>query len=177
MSDPCFPQTSHSPFNYAFPPTAGCSAPSLPPIVLCLLLSCSRWFQPPLLCRLAIFCLGVPVITSLSLVTNVQHLVHLFFFILAICPAHLHFYLSAYSIMFIIIVLFFICEHGILSSSFRFNIFHCSLSDSQFVCQLFIERLCLAAMGHCWQYTLAYFLLLLLLFCFWGFFWGGGGGG
>ena len=42
----------------------------MPSIVLCLLLSCSRWFPPSLLCRLAIFCLVVPLISSLSLVVT-----------------------------------------------------------------------------------------------------------
>ena len=32
-----------------------------------LLLSCSKWFPPSLLCHLAIFCLVVPLISSLSL--------------------------------------------------------------------------------------------------------------
>ena len=34
---------------------------------------------------------------------------------------------------------------------------HCSLSGSQFVCQLFIERPCLAAIGLCWQETLVHY--------------------
>ena len=43
---------------------------------------------------------------------SVQHLVHLLFFILAICPAHIHFCFSVYSIMSITFVLFLISEHG-----------------------------------------------------------------
>ena len=39
----------------------------MPSIVLCLLLSCSGWFPPSLLYRLAIFYLIVPLISSLSL--------------------------------------------------------------------------------------------------------------
>ena len=54
---------------------------------------------------------------------SVQHMVNLLSFILAICPAHLHFCFSVYSIMSIICVLFLITEHGILSCSFRFNMF------------------------------------------------------
>ena len=53
-----------------YPSIAGCSPPSMPPIVLCLLLSCSRWFPPSLLCRLAIFWLVVLLISSLSLVAT-----------------------------------------------------------------------------------------------------------
>ena len=52
------------------PSTAGCSPPSMPSIVLCLLLSCFRWFPLSLLCRLAIFCLVVLLISSLSLVAT-----------------------------------------------------------------------------------------------------------
>ena len=39
-------------------------------IAFCLLLSCSRWFPPSLLCRLAIFCMVVLLISSLSLVAT-----------------------------------------------------------------------------------------------------------
>ena len=52
-----------------YPSTAGRSPPSMSSIVFCLLLSCSRWFPPPLLC-LAIFCLVVLLISSLSLVAT-----------------------------------------------------------------------------------------------------------
>ena len=52
------------------PSTAGCSSPSVLSIVFCPLLSCSRWFSPPLLCRLAILYLVVPLISSLSLVVT-----------------------------------------------------------------------------------------------------------
>ena len=56
---------------------------------------------------------------------SVQRLVQLLSFILAIivCPAHLHVCFSVYSIMLIIYVLFLISEHGIISRSFKFNIF------------------------------------------------------
>ena len=53
-----------------FPFTAGCSPLSMPPIVLCWLPSCSRWFNPSLLCRLALFYMVVLLISSLSLVAN-----------------------------------------------------------------------------------------------------------
>ena len=52
------------------PFSALCSPPSMPSIVLCLLPFCSRWFPPSLLCRLAIFYLVVPLISSLSLVAT-----------------------------------------------------------------------------------------------------------
>ena len=52
------------------PSTAGCIPPSMPSFVLCLLLSCSSWFLPSLLCRLAIFCLVISLISSLSLVAT-----------------------------------------------------------------------------------------------------------
>ena len=48
------------------PSTAGCSPPSTSSVVFCLLLSCSRWFPPSLLCHFAIFCLVVLLISFLS---------------------------------------------------------------------------------------------------------------
>ena len=48
------------------PPTTGCSPPSVPSIVFCLMLSCSRWFPPSLLPHPATFCLVVLWIFSLS---------------------------------------------------------------------------------------------------------------
>ena len=65
---------------------------------------------------------------------SVQRLVHLFSFILAICPAHFYFCFCLYSIMLIIFVLFLISEHGILSCSFRFNIFLSVLFEHFSVC-------------------------------------------
>ena len=50
--------------------TAGCSPPSMPSTVFCLLLSCSRWFPPSLLGHLTIFYLVVPLISSLSLIAT-----------------------------------------------------------------------------------------------------------
>ena len=44
---------------------------------------------------------------------SVQRLIHLLSFILPICPAHLHFCFSVYSMTPIIFVLFLISEHGI----------------------------------------------------------------
>ena len=52
------------------PSTAGCSPPSMSSIVVCLLLSWSRWFPAFLLCHLAIFCLVIPLISSFSLVAT-----------------------------------------------------------------------------------------------------------
>ena len=77
----CRPLSSVSCFHLSprfCPSAAGCSPPSMPSIVLRLLLSCSRWFPPSLLGRLAIFCLVVLLISSLSLVATLQRLVHLF---------------------------------------------------------------------------------------------------
>ena len=54
------------------PSTARCSPPSVPSIVFCLLLSCSKWSPPSLLCHLAIFRLVVLLISSLSLVCLVK---------------------------------------------------------------------------------------------------------
>ena len=53
---------------------------------------------------------------------SVQRLVHLLSFILAICPAHLHFCFSVDSIMSLIFFSFLISEHGILSCGFRFRV-------------------------------------------------------
>ena len=82
---------------------------------------------------------------------SAQRLVHLLSCIPAICVAHFYFCFSVYSIMTVIFVLLLICEHGALSCSFIFNIFslHCCLSSFWFVCQLFIKRPCLSAIGQC----------------------------
>ena len=60
---------SRSPSPRLCPSTAGCSPPSVPSIVLCHLLFSSRWFPPSLLCHPAIFCLIIPFISSLALVS------------------------------------------------------------------------------------------------------------
>ena len=49
-----------------YPSTAGCGPPSMPSIVVCLKLSCSRLFPPSLLSHPATFCLVVLSIFSLS---------------------------------------------------------------------------------------------------------------
>ena len=54
---------------------------------------------------------------------SVQRLVHLLSFILAICPTHLHFCFSVYSKMAVMFVLVLISEQGVISCSFRCNIF------------------------------------------------------
>ena len=111
-----------SPWHYPF--TAGCNPPSMSSIAFCLLLSCSRWFPPSLVCRLAIFCLVVLSISSLFLVATLCSVLSTYclLFLILLCPAHLHFCFSVYFIMSIIFVLFLISEHGILSCSFRPNI-------------------------------------------------------
>ena len=68
------------------PSTAGCSPPSMS--VLCLLLLCSRWFPPSLLCRLGVFYLVFPNISSLSLVATLCSVYStLLSFIFAMCLA------------------------------------------------------------------------------------------
>ena len=59
VSMPEVTRPSPSPSSRLCPSTAGCSPPSMSSIVVCLLLSLSRWFPPSLLCHLAIFCLVV----------------------------------------------------------------------------------------------------------------------
>ena len=54
---------------------------------------------------------------------SVQRLVYQLSFILAMCPAHIHFCFSVFSIMSFIFVLFLISENCILCSSLTFNIF------------------------------------------------------
>ena len=143
--------------------TAGNSPPTVSSIVFCLLLFLSRWFPPSLLCCLAIFCMAVLLISSVPLVATLcQRLLHLLSFILAICPSHLHFCFSVYSVMSIIFVLFLISEHGILSCSFRPNLSSPLLFERFLFCQLFIEGPRLAAMGQCWQDTLVHYLFIEL---------------
>ena len=66
---------------------------------------------------------------------TVQCLVHLLSFNLAICLAPFHFCFSVYSVMSVTFVLVF---------------FPIALRVVLFVCQLFIERQCLVAIGHVW---------------------------
>ena len=71
----CLPLSSVCCFIFHLSPrlcssTAGCSPLSMSSIVLCLLLSCFMWFPPSLFCRLAIFCIVVLLISSLSLVVT-----------------------------------------------------------------------------------------------------------
>ena len=106
------------------PSTAGCISPSVLAIVLCLLLSCSRWFPPSCAKSSRHLLLGRPLdLFPLLGCHSVQRLVHLLSINLAICPVHLHFCLSVHSTMSIISVLFPISEHGFLSRSFKFNTF------------------------------------------------------
>ena len=90
---------------------------------------------------------------------SVQHLVRLVSLILALCLAHLHLCFSVYSIMSIIFVLFLISEHGILSCSFRFNIFLFIALWAVF--SLFVN--CLLR-DHVWQSLLARHIGPLLIF-------------
>ena len=104
------------------PSIAGCSPPSMPSIAFCLLLSCSRWLPPSLLCRLAIFCLVVPLISSLPLVATLGSVFPVY------CPSFL-LYARPSSIFSVCILqchssllFFLIKEHGTLSCIFKFNI-------------------------------------------------------
>ena len=92
-------------------------------IVFCLLSSCPRRFPPSLLCRLAIFCMVVFLISSFSLVATLCSVCS------TCCPSFLLYVrrISTFVSMCIlqcqiIFVLFLISEQGILSCSFRSNI-------------------------------------------------------
>ena len=86
-------------------------------IAFCLLLSCSRWFLPSVLCRLAIFCLVVLLISSLSLVATLCSVCSTYCpsFLLCVRPIS-HFCFSVYSIMPITFVIFLISQDNRLSS-------------------------------------------------------------
>ena len=70
------------------PSTAGCCPPSVPSIIFCL-------FQavPSLLCRLAIFCFVVPLISSLSLVVSLEVFPWFLFLCVFVCLLLLLFFL------------------------------------------------------------------------------------
>ena len=133
------------------PSTAGCSPPSMPSIVLSLLLSCFTFhlcFVHPLqdvalhqclplssLCcfpvpggsLLAMSSCHLPLGSPLDLFAllgchSPHRLVHLLSFILSICPSHLHFCLGVYSTL-LIVFCSLIAEHGLLPCSFGFNTF------------------------------------------------------
>ena len=106
------------------PSTAGCSPLSVTSIVVCLLLSWSSWFAPALLCRLAIFCLVVLLISSLSLVATLCSVWSTY------CPSFLLYDRPISTFVSVCILwyqsslfFFLISEHGIFSCSFRSNIF------------------------------------------------------
>ena len=103
------------------PSAVECSPPSMPSVVFCLLLSFSRWFPPSLLCRLAIFCLVVPLISSLSLVATLCSVQSIYCPPFFIPPVHVQSCFSVYSITLTIFVLCLISEHGTLSCSFKLN--------------------------------------------------------
>ena len=88
------------------------SPSSLRSISFCLVLACSTWFPPSLICRLDIFYLVVSLISSLSLVATVCSVWSVccpsFF---AICQTNFHICFSVYSIMSITCVLFLVSEH------------------------------------------------------------------
>ena len=107
------------------PSTAGCSPPSMSSIFVCLLIAFLIQVVPSFSvmssCHLL---LGRPLdLFPLLGCHSVHRLVHLLSFNLAIWPAHFHFCFSVYSMISMIFVLFLISAHGILSFSFRSNIF------------------------------------------------------
>ena len=141
------------------PTTAGCSPQSMSSIVFCLLLSCSRRFPPSLLCRLAIFCLVVLLISSHSLVATLcsvwstccpSYLLYVRSIptFVSVCIRQCQLSLFLVIVLLLLFVVFLISEYGILSCSFRPNRLqhfplHCSLSGSQFVSCLLRD--------HVWQ--------------------------
>ena len=94
--------------------TAEHSLPSMPSIVICLMLSCSRWFPPSLLCCLDI-CLVIPLNFFLPLdatLCSVWSICCPSFLLYRICPAHFHFYFSVYFMVSVICVVSLISGHG-----------------------------------------------------------------
>ena len=129
-------------------------------IVFCQLHSCSRWFPPSLLCHLAIFCLVVLLISSLSLVATLCSVWS------TCCPSFL---LYVRPISTFVSVCMLLCQSSLFFLWFLSIVSYLVALDPTFsspllfeqfsVCQLFIERPCLAAIGHCWQDTLAHCLV------------------
>ena len=107
------------------PSTTGCSPPSMPSIDVCLLLFYSRWFPSSLLCRLVIFSMVVPLISSLSLVATLCSVWSTYCpsFLLYVWPIFFQFCFSVFSVMSNIFVPYLISQHGTLSCCFKFNIF------------------------------------------------------
>ena len=109
---------------------------AMPCIVLCLLLTCTRYFSPSLLCRLAIFYLVVPLISFLYVVAALCSVWSAYcpqscymsgpFSLLFQCVLHNVNYLIS-----MILVLFLITELGISFCIFVFNIF-LSIAFDQF---------------------------------------------
>ena len=142
------------------PSTVGCSPPSVPSIVLCLLLSCSRWFPPSLLCHLAIFYLVIPLISSLSLVASLCSVWSTYYpsFLLHVWP--ISFFVSV-CILKCQLSLFFSWSLSIASRLVALDLtFSSPLLFERFsVCfSIVIERPCFAAVGHCWQDTGVHYL-------------------
>ena len=85
--------------------------------------------------------LGCPLDLFFLLVATVQHLVHLLSFILAMCRPISIFYVSVYSIMSIICVLFLIFGHSTLSWCFKSNFSSRLLFEQFLVCSNKTTRL------------------------------------
>ena len=128
----CFSHTSVSFWSISSsssrlcPSTAGCSPPSMSSkfhlrLSVAFLIQVVPSFSVMSSCHLL---LGRPLdLFPLLGCHSVHRLVHLLSFNLAIWPAHFHFCFSVSSMILMIFVLFLISEHGILSFSFRSNIF------------------------------------------------------
>ena len=140
------------------PSTTGCSPPSMPSVVVCLMLSCSRRFPPSLLCRFATFCLVVLLIFSLSCVAILYNACTYVIFHSCYMFSHFNFCFSMSAMKSDMFVLFSDLRTWYLYCSFKCNIL---LSVTlRTVCHLLIKRTRLAAIGHSWQDTLVCYLFL-----------------
>ena len=129
--------------------------PSMPSIVISLLLSGSMRFPPSLSSRHLLLRPPPPPPPTLDLFPlfgchSVQRLVHLLSFILAMCPAHLHFCFSVYSMRSIILFVSLSLNTVLYLVVFNLTFSSPSLFEQFLVaCQLFIKRPCLAVKSHC----------------------------
>ena len=93
----------------------------------------------------------------------VQHLVHPLPFTLAIISGPFLFCFSVYSIVLIIFVLLLISDLLIYLIALNLTFSSPLLFEQFFLCQLFIERPCLSAIGHCWLDTLVHYLFFRVI--------------
>ena len=140
-------------------PLQDIAPPSMSSIVVCLLLSCSWWFPPSLLCRLAIFCVVVLLISSLSLVATLCDVWSTY------CPSFL---LCVRPISTFVSVCILKCQSSLFFSWFLSIVSHLAAFDPTFSSPLFFGRfsVCLwivywetmfgsgsysQVMRHCWS--------------------------